>query len=153
MRINENVVFEQRWSDTKEWKRDCLGGLIMLTGWVRDDKQKTYKADMSGTTVPYTDLIGVVLQKGQVHRTCNRRACMARCMSVEKEKEFIKIVLSSFSLVGIYRFKWKVYPLKVSQANLYKNSVAQCILFSEFRKQNANTQWTVFSSEFTQNWL
>ena len=46
---------------------------------------------MSGNTVrgrprAYTDHIGEVLQKGQVHSTCYKRACMNRCMNVEEEK-------------------------------------------------------------------
>ena len=56
-------------------------------------KKGIYVADVSGnagkgrpTTKIYPDLIGEVLKKGQVRSTHNRRACMTRCMNVDKAK-------------------------------------------------------------------
>ena len=38
------------------------------------------------------DLIGDILQKGQVRSTRNRRACMIRCMNVDETRGVCKIV-------------------------------------------------------------
>ena len=38
----------------------------------------------------YIDLLGVVLQKGQVRSPLNRRACMMRCMNVDKARGLCK---------------------------------------------------------------
>ena len=38
----------------------------------------------------YIDHIGEVLQKGQVHCTRNRRACMIRCMNVDEARGVCK---------------------------------------------------------------
>ena len=52
--------------------------------------KNVYKADLSGNAGrgrprrTYIDLIGEVLQKDQVCRIHNRRACMIRCMNVEE---------------------------------------------------------------------
>ena len=51
-----------------------------------------YKVDVSGNPGrgspirTYIDLIGEVLQKGQVRSTRNRRACMIRCMNVDEAR-------------------------------------------------------------------
>ena len=53
-------------------------------------------ADVSGNAgrghprKAYSDLIGEVLQTGRMRSTRNRRACMTRCMDVDKAKGVCK---------------------------------------------------------------
>ena len=57
------------------------------------------KARPRGT---YVDLIGEVLQKGQVRNTRNQRACMIRCMNVEEARGVCKDRSRWCSVVSVY---------------------------------------------------
>lgn len=67
-----------------------------------------YKADVNGNVGrgrprrTYTDLIGDVLQKGQVRSTYNRCACMTRCMDVNEAKGVCKNCSRWRSIVSAY---------------------------------------------------
>ena len=50
----------------------------------------------------YIDLIGEVLQKGQVRSTRNRRACMIRCMNVDEARQVCKHRIRWRSVVSAY---------------------------------------------------
>ena len=64
-----------------------LGALIV------DSLDPVPDSDISDIRRTYTDLIGEVLQKGQVRNTRNGVLCMNRCLSVDEAKEYVRIVV------------------------------------------------------------
>ena len=58
----------------------------------------------------HVDLIGEVLQKGQVRSTRNKRACMIRCMNVDEARAIFKDRSRLRSVVSAYPH-WKIVEI------------------------------------------
>ena len=83
-------------------------GLLYIRGGFEFIYSVIYMADVSGNTGrgrprnTYTDPIGEVLQKGRVRSTHNLRACMTKCMNVDKAKGVCKDCSRWRSVVSAY---------------------------------------------------